>query len=63
MSEEKPKAEYVRFEGEADFQKAVDLLLEQAGRELRIFDPDLASLHDSPRFWKLLDSLPSHGSE
>ena len=44
MSEEKPKAEYVRFEGEADFQKAVDLLLEQAGRELRIFDPDLASL-------------------
>ena len=44
MSEEKPKAEYVRFEGEADFQKAVDLLLEQPGRELRIFDPDLASL-------------------
>jgi hypothetical protein len=44
MSEEKPNAEYVRFEGEADFQKAVDLLLEQPGRELRIFDPDLASL-------------------
>ncbi len=44
MNEEKPKAEYVRFEGEADFQKAVDLLLEQRGRELRIFDPDLASL-------------------
>ena len=44
MSEEKPKPEYVRFEGEADFQKAVDLLLEQRGRELRIFDPDLASL-------------------
>ena len=44
MSDETPKTEYVRFEGEADFQKAVDLLLEQAGRELRIFDPDLASL-------------------
>jgi len=44
MSEESPKTEYVRFEGEADFQKAVDLLLEQSGRELRIFDPDLAAL-------------------
>jgi hypothetical protein len=44
MSEEKPKAEYVRFEGEAEFQQALDRLLAQQGRELRIFDPDLASL-------------------
>ena len=44
MSDESPKTEYVRFDGEADFQKAVDVLLEQPGRELRIFDPDLAAL-------------------
>jgi TolB-like protein/Tfp pilus assembly protein PilF len=29
-------------------------------REWAERDPDLASLHDSPRFWRLLDSLPSH---
>jgi hypothetical protein len=45
MNEENPKAEYQRFEGEAEFQQAVDRLLEQQGRELRIFDPDLAALH------------------
>ncbi len=39
-----PKPEYVPFNGEADFQKAVERLLEQRGRELRIFDPDLAAL-------------------
>ena len=44
MSEEKPQTEYQRFEGEGEFQQAVDRLLEQPGRELRIFDPDLASL-------------------
>jgi len=44
VSEEKPKTEYRRFEGEADFQQAVDRLLGQPGRELRIFDPDLAAL-------------------
>lgn len=44
MNEEKPKPEYLRFEGEAEFQQAVERLLEQPGRELRIFDPDLASL-------------------
>jgi len=35
----------------------------QAGfgrREWAERDPDFASLHDSPRFWKLLDSLPRH---
>ncbi len=36
--------EYTRFDTEADFQAAVDRLLAQAGRELRIFDPDLAVL-------------------
>jgi hypothetical protein len=44
MSEEKPQTEYQRFEGEAEFQQAVDHMLEQPGRELRIFDPDLSSL-------------------
>lgn len=44
MSEEKPQTEYRRFEGEAEFQQAVDRLLEQPARELRIFDPDLSSL-------------------
>jgi hypothetical protein len=44
MSEEKPRTEYQRFEGESEFQQAVDQLLEQPGRELRIFDPDLSSL-------------------
>ena len=58
MSEEAPKPEYVRFEGEADFQKAVDLLLEQPGRELRIFDPDLAALRfNSPARIAQLDSF------
>ncbi|MSP95746.1 MAG: hypothetical protein EXR29_00695 [Betaproteobacteria bacterium] len=34
--------DYVRFDTEADFQAAVDRLLIQKGRELRVFDPDLA---------------------
>lgn len=44
MTDEQAKTDYSRFEAEADFQQAVDRLLEQPGRELRIFDPDLASL-------------------
>jgi len=36
--------EYERFETEEGFQRAVDRLLEQPGRELRVFDPDLAAL-------------------
>ena len=44
MIEEKPKPEYERFEGEADFQKSMDRLLAQPGRELRLFDPDLKYL-------------------
>ena len=44
MSEQPPEPEYLRFDGEREFQAAVDRLLEQPGRELRIFDPDLAAL-------------------
>jgi len=36
--------DYQRFDTEADFQTAVDRLLEQSGRELRVFDPDLEGL-------------------
>ncbi len=39
-----PSAHYERFDTEAAFQSAIDLLLEQAGDELRIFDPDLSAL-------------------
>jgi hypothetical protein len=35
---------YERFDDEAGFQAAVDLLLAQEGRELRLFDPDLSRL-------------------
>jgi len=35
---------YERFDTRAEFRQAVDRLLEQPGRELRIFDPDGASL-------------------
>jgi hypothetical protein len=35
---------YERFDTNALFQAAVERLLEQPGRELRIFDPDLSSL-------------------
>ena len=44
MSEEEPQTEYRRFESEGDFQQALDRFLEQPGRELRLFDPDLKSL-------------------
>jgi len=35
---------YERFDDRAGFQAAVDRLLEQPGRELRVFDPDGAAL-------------------
>ena len=46
---EREKAEisesaYERFDTKADYQAAVERLLLQPGRELRIFDPDLTSL-------------------
>ena len=40
MSEEAPQVEYRAFSGDADFQLAVEQLLAQDGRDLRIFDPD-----------------------
>jgi hypothetical protein len=39
-----PQTEYLQFDTEADYQAAVDRLLAAQGRELRIFDPDLAAL-------------------
>lgn len=44
MSEHSTEPEYLPFNGEDEFQAAVDRLLEQPGRELRIFEPDLAAL-------------------
>src|SRR5918994_4532008 len=45
------EAVYERFDTGAGFNAAVDRLLEQPGRELRIFDPDGAALrlNDSAR--------------
>jgi hypothetical protein len=39
-----PAPDYDLFESESGFQQAVDRLLEQPGRELRVFDPDLVAL-------------------
>src|SRR5207248_10729684 len=46
---------YERFDSAAGFQEAVDRLLAQPGRELRIFDPDGAALrlNDSSRIESL----------
>ncbi len=44
MSEDTPQTEYLQFDGESQFQQAVDRLLDAPGRELRVFDPDLAAL-------------------
>jgi hypothetical protein len=44
LSDETPQTEYIQFDTEADFQAAVDRLLAARGRELRVFDPDLAAL-------------------
>ena len=44
MSDADPQTEYVQFDGEAEFQRALDRLLQAPGRELRIFDPDLRAL-------------------
>lgn len=45
MNAEDEKPLYERFDTRSGFLQAVDRLLEQPGRELRIFDPDLAALH------------------
>ena len=58
MSEQAPATDYQLFEGEDEFQKAFELLLEQPGRELRIFDPDLAALRlNSPARIALLEAF------
>ena len=44
MSDQAPQTEYLQFDTEAQFQQALDRLLAAQGRELRIFDPDLAGL-------------------
>jgi hypothetical protein len=44
LSDATPQTEYIQFDTEADFQAAVDRLLAAQGRELRVFDPDLAAL-------------------
>ena len=48
-------AVYERFDTNEGFQAAVDRLLDQPGRELRIFDPDGAALrlNDSGRIGRL----------
>jgi hypothetical protein len=42
--ESRPQAEYQPFDGEAEFQRALDRLLAAPGRELRVFDPNLSAL-------------------
>jgi hypothetical protein len=46
---------YERFDTRAGFQAALERLLEQPGRELRVFDPDGAALllNDAPRIERL----------
>lgn len=46
MSEQDKREQpsYERFDTKAGFQAAVDRLLEQSGRELRVFDSDLSGL-------------------
>jgi hypothetical protein len=44
VSSQAPKPEYRPFSGVAEFQLDVDQLLAQAGRELRIFEPDGSAL-------------------
>ena len=58
MSKEKPKTEYARFEGDGEFQKALERFLEQPGRELRVFDPDLKAMRlNSPARIAQLDGF------
>ena len=51
------EASYERFDTSAGFQAAVDRLLSQPGRELRIFDPDGSALrlNDSARAHRARD--------
>jgi len=53
--ETKPETAYGRFDDDAGLQEAIDRLLAQDGRELRIFDPDLSTLR--PNLPGRVDSL------
>ena len=58
QKQEAIQPDYQRFEGEAEFQQAVDRLLAQPGRELRIFEPDLSALRlNSPARIAQLDGF------
>jgi hypothetical protein len=58
MNDEVPKPDYQLFGSEAEFQASVDRLLEQPGRELRIFDPDATALRlNSPARIAQLDAF------
>jgi hypothetical protein len=50
---------YERFDTNEGFQAAIERLLEQPGRELRVFDPDGAALrlNDAPRIERLTGFL------
>lgn len=50
--------QYERFDSEAAFQNAVERLLAQPGRVLRIFDPDLSALRfNAPQRVALLEQF------
>jgi hypothetical protein len=58
MSEEGANPEYQPFSGDAEFQLAVDRLLTQHGRELRIFETDGKALKlNSPERLALLEAF------
>ena len=58
MSDQAPKPEYRPFSGDAEYQLAVDQLLAQPGRELRIFEPDGSALKlNSPARIALLEAF------
>jgi hypothetical protein len=58
MSDAEPRTEYRSFSGDADFQLAVDELLAQQGRELRIFEPDGKALRlNTPERVALLEAF------
>lgn len=53
-----PQSLYERFDSAAEFQIAVDRLLQCPGRELRLFDPDLAALRvNSPERIERLEAF------
>ena len=58
MISEEPRPEYQSFSGDTEYQLAVDTLLAQEGRELRIFEPDGKALKlNSPERVSLLETF------